>query len=349
MDIGLITSAVFFGLVAIAAIVGYSKGKKYVWQYTLTGFLTSVTAVIIAIPVTKALSELIADKLFAKLLPKKVEDALARLEVDTGVANAILAIIIGLFLFLFVRLIVKSILKFFSPTVSSLLISISDIVASRRAAKKAKRIAKEVAALEAALEAKEKALRNGSDGSSADAEPELQYDFKAQMQTDNEAQIKADNVEPIQADADSKSARDKARGAEKRNAFRTGDGTPQKEAKRNGCYALQPQFLSILIGIVGCIFGIVVVFAPISGILGLADDVLTSEGDKLNEADIVIDEELRSRLTEITGSSAVSFANSFGGELIFNRLATTDANGLETSLKDEVKLILSIIKEVKQS
>ena len=66
-------------------------------------------------------------------------------------------------------------------------------------------------------------------------------------------------------------------------------------------------------------------------------------------SDIVIDEELRSRLTEITGSSAVSFANSFGGELIFNRLATTDANGSETSLKDEVKLILSIIKEVKQS
>lgn len=317
MDLGLILSAVFFIIVAVSVIGGYSKGKKYVWQYTLTELLTSVTAVVVAIPVTKALAELITSKLLGKLLFKKEDGALAGFIGQRDAVNAIFAVLIALLLFLFVRLAAKYILKLLSPTVSSLLISLSDIATKDRAAKKAKRIAKEVAALEAALEAKEKALQGSADGAdepSSDAEAVCE-EQSPDAQANKGAKADADNA------------------------------APREDAKRNGCYALQPQLLSILIGIIGGVLGVVFFFAPLTGALGFANDVITPDADGL-DGTYTVDEELYSKIVEITDGSAVRFVNSLGGEIIFNSLSTVESNGKEISLRDESSLLIELIKAI---
>ena len=122
--IGLIFSAVFFGIVAIAALVGFMKGRKYVWQYSLARLLVSIAAVIIAIPVTKYVAKIIAKEVL-NMIPLEVEGISL-----TGLLGDILvvmmAMVIGLFIFCIVRIIIKFVLKLFAPSLGALILSVTE-------------------------------------------------------------------------------------------------------------------------------------------------------------------------------------------------------------------------------
>jgi len=302
MNIGVIISAVFFVLLGLGALIGWSKGKKYVWQYTLTRLLINVLAVVIAIPVTKKIAMVISDKLYGKLFSGMLEgDAASGISSAEGIIKSLVAMMIGLVLFFFVRLIIKFILKFFAPLISSLLISLTD---------SKKRKAKE---------------------STADIQTDEALDGAEALFEDISAddEIEGDGTQVMAADDGSDILE------------RTEKPKKEKKRKRNGCYALKPQISSILIGIVGCMLGVVVVFAPFTGLIGLVDEAVASiDGKVLEKAGI--DAEMIDTVRDVTGNASVKVTNALGGKLIFSGLTSYKTNGTKIKLGNEFELVLVI-------
>ena len=54
----------YFVTIGLAILFGYLKGKKYSWQYTLTRLIINISAVLIAIPLTRVIARSIANSLF---------------------------------------------------------------------------------------------------------------------------------------------------------------------------------------------------------------------------------------------------------------------------------------------
>lgn len=295
MNLGLITTAVFVVLVAFATLIGYSKGKKYVWQYTLTRLIINVLAVIIAIPLTRFVSlkavGFILDKAFANDAEGSVAILKEALPVTMGVVEALMAMVLGLVFFFFIRIIVKFVLKFFKYSIFALISAISDALGGKGGKRKTPKAAE---------------LTEGEEAG-----------------TDETAEIEFISDDTEQADVSE---------------------APERKSKRAGCYALKPQLASILIGIFGCIFGVVVVFAPFTGAIGLADDALTTLGETLDEGDE--NYEVYVTAKEFTSNLSVRFSNKFGGKLIFNGLTTYKVNGTKIKLKNEAKLVITIADSV---
>lgn len=299
MNLGLITTAVFVVLVAFATLIGYSKGKKYVWQYTLTRLIINVLAVIIAIPLTRFVSLKLVGVVLNKVLEGSSDSSLATLRealpVTMGVVEALAAMMLGLVLFFFVRVIVKFVLKFFKYSIFALISGISDAIGGKRDRKKATASAESVDTDEA--------------------------NDVAEIETVDSVDLLSNEVEVIET-------------AE----------APKNKRKRAGCYALKPQLASILIGIIGCIFGVVVVFAPFTGAIGIADEALTTLGDTIEKDSE--DYEIYVTAKEFTSNLSVRFSNKFGGKLIFNGLTTYKVNGTKIKLKNEAKLVTTIADSV---
>ncbi|MBE6537569.1 MAG: hypothetical protein E7673_06425 [Ruminococcaceae bacterium] len=273
MNIGLILSAVFFVILALAALVGYRKGKKFVWQYTLTKLLINVIAVIIAIPVTKLVARLIINLILGN------GDVIASLSSATEIVKALGAMVLGLFIFFFVRLIIKFVLKFFVPALSELLISLT----SRR---------------------------------EKDSAPEYTADeFTGDGDTADSSVVIAEEKPK------------KSRGS-----------------KKGARYSERPQLASILIGVFGCIFGVAVLFAPFTGMIGLVDDSLSAidissiEGMEENEEAL----EIYDMVKGITSNASVKVCNAIGGKLIFNGLTTYKVAGEKIKLANEAELVSTI-------
>ena len=246
MDIGLIISAVYLVFIALAVLVGYSKGKKYVWQYTLTRLIINVLAVIIAVPVTKFVSMTAINKLLDKALASSggdAQDLLSGFTVAAEIVKAFAAMFVGLFLFFFIRLIIKFFLKFFKYTIFSLICSISDAITDKRDYNKKKK---------ASFKAEATAIsRDNQDSDTNDSLSEVSEEGNGAYAETPDA---VENTPAVLKESS----------AEKE----------KKPKKREGCYALKPQLASILIGIIGCMFGVAVVFAPFTGLIGLVDDTL---------------------------------------------------------------------------
>ncbi len=266
--IGLIFSAVFFGIVAIAALVGFMKGRKYVWQYSLARLLVSITAVIIAIPVTKYVAKIIA-KAVLGMIPLEVEGISL-----TGLLGDILvvmmAMVIGLFIFCIVRVIIKFVLKFFAPSLGALILSVTE---------------------------------------------------KKDEETNALEETESDESE-------NENRREK------------------KPSKREGCYSHNPQPASILIGILGCVLGVVVFFAPLMGFIGVVNSGLESAEPFVLEA-LEDDEDtvqIYKEVTGVTGCAAVKFSNVCGARLIFNRLTRYNMDDIVFKLKNEMNLIMVMVE-----
>ena len=266
--IGLIFSAVFFGIVAIAALVGFMKGRKYVWQYSLARLLVSIAAVIIAIPVTKYVAKIIAKNVLA-MIPLEVE-GLSLTGLLGDILIVVMAMVIGLFIFCTVRVVIKFILKFFAPSLGALILSFTE-------------------------------------------------------KKDEETNALEENE-----------------GEENENETRK----EKKPSKREGCYSHNAQPASILIGIVGCILGVVVFFAPLTGFIGVVDEGLTSAEPFVLE--MLEDDEdtvqIYKEVTGVTGCAAIRFANACGGRLIFNRLTRYNMDEIEFKLKNEMNLIMVMVE-----
>ena len=287
MGIGLIFTALFLVLIALATIVGYCKGKKYVWQYTLTRLIINVTAVLISIPLTRFVALKAVGYILTKVPLNSMGDTADILKDDLtvamGVVEALAAMVLGIVFFFFIRIIVKFVLKFFKYAIFSIISAISDAISGKN---------KKQPEAEALTEETE-----GEKTSELDATTE---------------------EEPTVIPS-----------------------APARKRGREGCYALKPQLVSILIGIIGCIFGVVVVFAPFTGVIGLADEALTEVGSSLEEGDE--DYEIYLTAREFTNNLSVRFSNKFGGKLIFNGLTTYKVNGTKIKLRNEVNLATTIV------
>ena len=312
MDIGLIISAVYLVFIALAVLVGYSKGKKYVWQYTLTRLIINVLAVVIAVPVTKFVSMTAINKLLDKALASSggdAQDLLSGFTVAAEIVKAFAAMFVGLFLFFFIRLIIKFFLKFFKYTIFSLICSISDAITDKRDYNRKKKDT---------LKAEATAIsRDNQDSDTNDSLSEVSEEGSAYAET-------PDAVENTPAVLNESPAEKE-----------------KKPKKREGCYALKPQLASILIGIIGCMFGVAVVFAPFTGFIGLIDDTLdafseVAEDELESDADSY---EIYANVKGVTGNIAVRMSNTLGGKLIFNGLTTYKVSGTKIRLRSEVNLL----------
>lgn len=287
MNIGLIVSLILFGIFALAALVGYMKGKKYVWQYSLMRLLLNVIAIVIAIPLTKFIAKISVSALLGMITNSNAGEMeiIMNLSVALDVIRVMIAMFVGIFIFGIVRLVIKFILKFFAPALSSVLIAATESIGKNKG---------------------------------EDNEPvvsELSYDDSMSDEGDVEVEI-----EPT------KSAPKK-----------------KKSPKREGCYALKPQLASIMIGIVGCVFGVAVFFAPITGFVAMMDDAL----ELINPEDIneLNNEESIANYNDvrgITNGPAIRFSNAIGGKVIFNTLTTYKVNDTKIKLKNEVNLAATI-------
>lgn len=124
---GILLSVLFFLTLGLAVALGWLKGKKYVWQYTLTRFLISVLAVVIAVPLTKKLSSVIVGAIFNALgISLFGGDVIDVLPSAAGIIKMFVSMMLGLFLFFFVRLIIKNLLKLFVPLVAGFLMAKTD-------------------------------------------------------------------------------------------------------------------------------------------------------------------------------------------------------------------------------
>ena len=132
MNLGLIITAGFAVIVALATLVGYSKGKKYVWQYTLTRLIINVLAVVIALPLTRFVSLRAVEFILTKAPLDSMGDAVSILTSDLtvamGVVEALLAMVLGLVFFLFIRIIVKAVLKLFKYFIFAVISLVSDSI-----------------------------------------------------------------------------------------------------------------------------------------------------------------------------------------------------------------------------
>ena len=452
-NISLIITAVFLTFIALAALIGYGKGKKYVWQYTLTRLIINVLAVAIAIPVTRILSMKIVDSVFETLLAGELDSEgsiFNNLTIAVDIAKTLAAMMIGLFLFFFVRLVVKFFLKFFKYTIFSLINSLSDLICkkgSKNGQKSAKAAKNNSAKPEfnvslvtapAANKAYKFCFRDGKknnvtsyflDGNlykgnngqhatvidpataanvyivPTEANSEYcylkvenangvkyinvicdangnvnaflgdtsvtEYIYDGNLGTlitvvnDETYVLAADKSDAfVYAETAANAANipyvrfvevERNPDAVSTEEFATDDGDAvivesiqprknKKPRKKDGCYALKPQLASILIGIFGCIFGVVVVFAPFTGLIGLVNNTLTTVTTAMGE-DTIDDEETLEMLemvTDITGNFSVKFSNFYGGKLIFNRLTTYKVNDTKIKLKNEVNLVTTI-------
>ena len=310
MDIGSIITAVFLVFIALAALIGYGKGKKYVWQYTLTRLVINVLAVMIAIPLTRYISKTIVEAVFTTVLAGELDSSgsiMNNLTVALDVAKTLAAMMIGLFLFFFVRLVVKFILKFFKYAIFRLIVSISEFVSTKMFKKKDKKAENAEATEDAEVS-------------------EIDVDENGDTVNTAEFEAESENEEPVVVESVVAPTKTK------------------KPKKKEGCYALKPQLASILIGIFGCIFGVVVVFAPFTGLIGLADDALNVVTTAMSD-EIADDEDMANALdiaTGITGNFSVKFSNAYGGKIIFNRLTTYKVNDTKIKLKNEVNLVTTI-------
>lgn len=268
--IGLIISAVLFSLIALAVLVGCIKGSKYVWQYSLSRLIINLIAVIIAIPVTKFVSKLIA-KYVINMIPLEAE-GFSVSSLLGEILIVLMAMILGLFLFCAVRLIIKFILKFFAPAIARLLLSITE-------------------------------SKKGEDGETDDA---------------------ISDTEEIE------------------------ERPHKKHSKREGCYATKAQPVSILISVVGCVLGVVVLFAPFTGLAGMINNTLEDAQPMLaevaeDEEDVV---EIYNMATEATGCAGIKFANACGGKLIYNGLTSYKTEGIKMKLKNELNLLATIADSI---
>lgn len=308
MDIGLIISAVYLVFIALAVLVGYSKGKKYVWQYTLTRLIINVLAVVIAVPVTKFVSLTAVNKLLDKALASSggdAQDLLSGFTVAAEIVKALAAMFVGLFLFFFIRLIIKFFLKFFKYMIFSLFCSISDSITDKRDHNKKKKASFKAESTDIS--------RDNQDSDTNDSLSEVSEEGNG-----------ANSEIPHSTEYVSSPA-----------------ALEGKSKKRDGCYALKPQLASILIGIIGCMFGVAVVFAPFTGLIGLVDDTLdtfleVAEDELESDADIY---EVYAKVKGVTGNVSVRMSNTLGGKLIFNGLTTYKVSGTKIRLRSEVNLL----------
>lgn len=307
---GTLISALYFLILGLAALFGWHKGKKYVWQYTLTRLIINVLAVIIAVPLTKKLSLIIAGALFGAL-PKDLfgkEDVFALVPSLKEIFTVLIAMAVGLILFFFVRLIIKNILKLFAPLLSSLLIYATD-------------------------------LKGGKDKHGGDAlnSPETTEEKASEILADGvsspEAETSAASAESL---ALSSSAPEEIVGAPEEKSE-----PPRRTSKREGCFALKPQPLSIVIGIVGCMLGVLFVFAPFTGLIGTVDTAVSSVDEKAL-ADAGVDTSILDAVKDFTSNASVRVTNALGGRLIFNSLTKYKVGGSKIKLEDEITLAAAV-------
>ncbi len=327
MNLGFIITAGFAVIVAIATLVGYSKGKKYVWQYTLTRLIINVLAVVIALPLTRFVSLRAVGSILTKAPLDSMGDAVSILTSDLtvamGVVEALLAMVLGLVFFLFIRIIVKAVLKLFKYFIFAVISLVSDSIGG--ALRKRNAPISELSEGETTDEATKENAGEVKDGISDNIT----------LLTDGESEAKDGTPESIALVTDGAS-----------ELTDEGEISIERERRRGreGCFALKPQLASILIGIIGCIFGVVVVFAPFTGAIALADEALALIGENIEEGDE--DYESYTLARSVTDSLPVRLSNSFGGKLIFNRLTTYNVNGTKIKLASEAELATAIAGSV---
>lgn len=114
-----LTFSVAFAVVAVFAMgIGALKGKKTVWQMSVTKIFLSVVSAIIAALVSAAVSKAVVGVVIDALLGDLLGELMAGLTSGQEIITALVAMIVAPFLFLPFYAIIKSILKIFKKMIA---------------------------------------------------------------------------------------------------------------------------------------------------------------------------------------------------------------------------------------
>ncbi|MBQ9070104.1 MAG: hypothetical protein IJY23_01975 [Clostridia bacterium] len=317
MDIGAIFTIAFFAILALALLRGLFRGKKFVWQYTLTRMLVSilsaVIAVFVAVAVAKNLSATLYGMLEAEAFSDEIKATLSELESVPAVLQAVVSMILAPILFYPIRFVAKIILKIFAPLFRKLLMSLSDKTSEKKAAKAAA-----------------KATVSETNGESEKGD--VSEETVASESGDEDFILKAVNVEEVSE-----------------NAF---EATPEEDGKKKkrekkpkkkaGYYASGKNPVGIAIGMAGALIGVIIFFAPIMGGLSVIGSIVGTVADA--ELDAIGDDvkPVIEIADSVTNSTAVKTNNMLGGKLIYDALTTYDIGSEKATLSKEVELLCAV-------
>ncbi|MBO5415863.1 MAG: hypothetical protein J6A83_04460 [Clostridia bacterium] len=329
----IIFSCVFFLFFLLAVLVGIFKGKKYVWQFSVSRILTVLVSALLAVFLSALVSWLIGGALVGvvtNLLGGVASGLIDALPTAPDAVRAIIASVISPAIFLLFFFVIKAIFGRFNGCFSELIIKLVNKIKLAIEKKKA-------AKAEAGAEADAVVSEEGAEVDALEADTET-------LEAAETADEAVEGEEPVyEKTADDEALENDAVETEA-NAEQAEVKAPKRKIRNKDYLCDRADKIGAVCGAFCSLFVLVIALAPFVGMLDTANSFVQVFATKEEKSVINTVVEISDGIAENAGCKTVEV---LGGKLVYNGITTYPVNGKLAPISRETEYISDMVGAVK--